>query len=133
MQHTNHKLASFRPPDSTVTQLIILINIFRLCARDRLWDFQLFTPNYPQRLDNTFSYQPTRTSRAWFNFFSLRSLARRWNFLTDRADYNFFMILFAYKFFLLFSAVARSLYGNSRVDFLFSAACQRLPKRKERK
>lgn len=40
-------------------------------------------------------------------------------------------LLFAYIF-LLFSAVARSLYGNSRVDFLLSAACQRLPKRKEK-
>lgn len=41
-------------------------------------------------------------------------------------------LLFADTFLLLFSAVCLALErGNSRVDFLFSAACQRLPKRKE--
>lgn len=54
--------------------------------------------------------------------------------LIESAIKNFSPILFfADIFLLLFSAVARSRCENSRVDFLLSAVCQRLPKRKERK
>lgn len=65
---------------------------------------------------------------------SLRSFACRWIFLTDRTDYNFFLMLFFIRWYfspIIFRRLPALERGNSRVDFLYSAACQRLPKRKE--